>query len=63
MMFNNISEKDILDVFLESDTDEEDGQITEKDVTKQNSFKFKVIIIMDFIFKSDWISTLANIVH
>ena len=37
MMFNNISEKDILDVFLESDTDEEECPIIDNKVSKKDS--------------------------
>ena len=36
-MFNNISEKDILDVFLESDTDEEECPIIDQKVSKKDS--------------------------
>ena len=41
MMFNNLSEKDILDVFLESDTDEEeDCLIVDEKVSRKDSSKF-----------------------
>ena len=36
MMSNNLSEKDILDVFLESDTDEEDCLIIDENLHKDN---------------------------
>ena len=36
MMSNNLSEQDILDVFLESDTDEEDCLIIDENLHKEN---------------------------
>ena len=39
-MSSNLSEKDILDVLLESDTDEENCPTSDEDVTKKSSSKF-----------------------